>query len=104
MSLGSFSCVASCLGVRSLAVMPLARSCNGSSKVNCVKGCNSTGTSGSIISGGRLMITNATSKLVATWLAFQFDKLPFIIEASGAWSVKAVSLWKRIKAAHKAAG
>ena len=32
---------------------------------------------------------------------YEFDKLPFIIETSGAWSVKAVTLWKRIKASHK---
>ena len=29
--------------------------------------------------------------------SFEFDKLPFVIETSGAWSVKAVKLWKRIK-------
>ena len=34
---------------------------------------------------------------------FEFDNLPFIIESSGAWSVKAVALWKRIKTSHKAA-
>ena len=34
---------------------------------------------------------------------YEFDKLPFIIETSGAWSVKAVALWKRIKSSHKAA-
>ena len=32
----------------------------------------------------------------------EFDKLPFIIETFGAWSVKAVALWKRIKSSHKA--
>ena len=35
--------------------------------------------------------------------SFEFDKLPFVIETSGAWSVKAVKLWKRIKSSHKAA-
>ena len=35
--------------------------------------------------------------------SFQFDKLPFVIETPGAWSVKAVALWKRIKASYKAA-
>ena len=35
--------------------------------------------------------------------SFEFGKLPFAIETSGAWSVKAVALWKRIKASHKAA-
>ena len=34
---------------------------------------------------------------------YEFDKLPFIIETSGAWSVKAVALWKRTKSPHKAA-
>ena len=34
---------------------------------------------------------------------FEFNKLPFIIETSGAWSVKAVALWKRIKSSYKAA-
>ena len=34
---------------------------------------------------------------------YEFDKLPFIIETSGAWSVKIVALWKRIKSSHKAA-
>jgi hypothetical protein len=32
---------------------------------------------------------------------YEFDKLPFIIETSGAWSVKAVALWKRIKSSHR---
>ena len=35
--------------------------------------------------------------------SFEFDKLPFVIETSGAWSVKAVKLLKRIKSSHKAA-
>ena len=35
--------------------------------------------------------------------SFEFGKLPFAIETSGAWSVKAVALWKRIKASHKVA-
>ena len=26
--------------------------------------------------------------------SFEFDKLPFVIETSGAWSVKSVKLWK----------
>jgi hypothetical protein len=34
---------------------------------------------------------------------YEFDKLPFIIETSGAGSVKAVALWKRIKSSYKAA-
>ena len=34
---------------------------------------------------------------------YEFDRLPFIIETSGAWSVQAVALWKRIKSSHKAA-
>ena len=29
--------------------------------------------------------------------------MPFVIETSGAWSVKAVALWKPIKASYKAA-
>ena len=33
---------------------------------------------------------------------YEFDKLPFIIATSGAWSVKAVALWKRIRSSHKA--
>ena len=38
-----------------------------------------------------------------SFATYEFDKLPFIIETSGAWSVKAVALWKRIKSSHKAA-
>ena len=32
---------------------------------------------------------------------YESDKLPFNIETSGVWSVKAITLWKRIKASHK---
>ena len=35
--------------------------------------------------------------------SFELDKLPFVIETSGAWSVKPVKFWKRIKFSHKAA-
>ena len=35
--------------------------------------------------------------------SFEFVKLPFVIETSSAWSVKAVAPWKRIRKAHKAA-
>ena len=34
---------------------------------------------------------------------YECDKLPSIIETSGAWSVNVVALWKRIKSSHKAA-
>ena len=37
------------------------------------------------------------------YATYEFDKLPFIIETAGAWSVNAVALWKRIQSTHKAA-